>query len=169
MNAIVNLGSPRTSYRATTWVGQFRQLFSTRAGYEAMRTAGVQANARTLNAWLDVQRSPSAANKAAIARAYNLMQRGFFPRLQLQPAEMKITGLVKTGDDERFRGAGNQNPLLIDLRFADWRRIEHWWNTGGDYDELDEYIAEDVIAADIGDGTEGGWEFPGSFYSVSIS
>ncbi|MER5549494.1 hypothetical protein ABT072_45630 [Streptomyces sp. NPDC002589] len=65
---------PSSSYRAKGWEAQFRQLFKTAKGYEAMGAAGVSATKQTLDRWLSGSQSPSKANREAIERAYETMR-----------------------------------------------------------------------------------------------
>lgn len=167
LRALQDAGNPRPSYRAKTWVGQLRQLMGTEAGYRAMGDAGVSANRRTLTQWLNLDHAPSKRNQSAIHEAYTAMQRGKFPRVR--NVIIEISGVVRTGRDQRTRGDGYHAPLRVDGTHGHWDRIEDWWESGSDdYDELGFYVAEDLVAEDLGDGTEGGWEFPSGTYTVII-
>ncbi|MEV8435711.1 hypothetical protein [Streptomyces chartreusis] len=65
---------PAASYKAKGWEAQFRQLFKTAKGYDAMGKAGVSATKQTLDRWLRGEQSPSKANREAIERAYDSMR-----------------------------------------------------------------------------------------------
>lgn len=65
---------PAASYRAKGWEAQFRQLFRTGKGYEAMSKAGVSATKQTLDRWLRGEQAPNKANRDAISRAYDEMR-----------------------------------------------------------------------------------------------
>ncbi|MFF4963239.1 hypothetical protein ACFY2Z_40965 [Streptomyces sp. NPDC001222] len=65
---------PAATYRAKGWEAQFRQLFKTAKGYEAMSKAGVSATKQTLDRWLSGSQTPSKANREAIERAYGEMR-----------------------------------------------------------------------------------------------
>jgi hypothetical protein len=65
---------PATTYRAKGWEAQFRQLFKTNKGYDAMSKAGVSATRQTVNRWLSGEQTPSKANREAIERAYGDMR-----------------------------------------------------------------------------------------------
>ncbi|WP_030795143.1 hypothetical protein [Streptomyces sp. NRRL S-920] len=65
---------PAASYKAKGWEAQFRQLFKTAKGYEAMSKAGVSATKQTLDRWLTGSQTPSKANREAIERAYDGMR-----------------------------------------------------------------------------------------------
>ncbi|NEE38375.1 hypothetical protein G3M53_74885 [Streptomyces sp. SID7982] len=65
---------PSGSYRAKGWEAQFRQLFKTGKGYEAMSKAGVSATKQTLDRWLKGEQAPNKANREAIGRAYEGMR-----------------------------------------------------------------------------------------------
>jgi hypothetical protein len=176
--ASVSLGKPRESYQAKGWHAQVRQLMGTDKGYQAMGDAGAHATRRTLAGWLAQDHAPNKANRAAIDRAYRAMQRGGLPEW-VKRADMKITGRVKTGPDERDRGSDGNAPLLVDLSAGNRSRLKHGepershWDViddalAGDVDDddldemLSDLIAEDIPPSDI-------WEFPGGNYSVSIS
>jgi hypothetical protein len=76
--------------------------------------------------------------------------------------QFEISGIVKTGADERERGTRRAAPLRIDGRRGDWSDIEALW-LAGDLrdDDFEDRSIDDVIGADIGEGTDG-WEFSGS-------
>jgi hypothetical protein len=59
-----------TTYRAQSWHAQLRALTGTPRGSELADRAGLNPTARTLSAWLSESRAPSAANRRAIAEAY---------------------------------------------------------------------------------------------------
>lgn len=61
---------PSSTYKAKGWEAQFRQLFKTAKGYEALSKAGVSATRQTLNRWLRGEQAPNKANQEAIGRAY---------------------------------------------------------------------------------------------------
>lgn len=133
-----------------------------------MNSAGVHANRRTLTGWLNLDHAPSRANQRAIHEAYTAMQRGKFPRIR--NVQIDISGIVVTGRDVRDRGDGWNAPLRINAGHGDWDRIEEWWESGStDWSYLAYLVADDLIAADIGEGTDGGWELPGpGSYTVEI-
>lgn len=159
-------GEPRKrSYTATGWHAQVRKLTEHSRGSWAADQAGLDVKHRTLVDWLAERREPSPANQAKINAAYQLLAGGIW-----DPANERrlyeIRGQVKTGPDVRDRG-NNMAPLRIDGREGDWRRIREAYESG----ELDEgdaeaWFTEDVIVEDIGDGSGGGWAFPGASYSV---
>jgi hypothetical protein len=66
----VRTAKPASTYRAKGWEAQFRNLFKTRKGYEAMSKAGVSATKQTLDRWLRGEQAPNKANREAIERAY---------------------------------------------------------------------------------------------------
>ncbi|MEU1458375.1 hypothetical protein [Streptomyces avermitilis] len=76
--------------------------------------------------------------------------------------------LVKTGADERERGNRRAAPLRIDASRGDWTDIETLW-IAGDLrdDDLEDLFIDEIIVADIGEGTDG-WEFSGSSYTVEL-
>ncbi|WP_369395457.1 hypothetical protein AB5J72_00990 [Streptomyces sp. CG1] len=82
--------------------------------------------------------------------------------------QFEISGLVKTGNDERERGTRRATPLRIDASRGDWNEIEELWLADElTDDEFEDRFIDDVIVADIGEGTNG-WEFPGTSYSVEL-
>lgn len=155
----------RRSYTAKGWHAQISKLTSSPRGYEAAAKVGLSATPRTLKAWLAEQVSPSPANQRKIAEAYALMA-GRWPG---NPAEVRITGRVKMGDDDRFRGSDRTAPLIIDGTAGDWRRIREAWEAGDleNLEDLEDHFSEDIVEADLGEGSEP-WEFPGSDYTVTI-
>lgn len=158
----VSLGAPRPSYTRSTPAGQFRQLFGSARGYQALAEAGLQVRqARTLQGWLEGTSTPNRANAAAIGRAYQAMQVGGTPPW-VRTGTMTITGLIATGEDARERS------LVIQLSSGDWDHIDQLLTQGADDDELEEAIAADLIGPDIGDGSDG-WSFPGNLYTVDIT
>ncbi|MFI5681910.1 hypothetical protein [Streptomyces cellulosae] len=82
--------------------------------------------------------------------------------------QFEISGVVKTGDDERVRGTRRAAPLRIDGSRGDWNEIEALWMAGVlTDDDFEDHFIDDVIVADIGEGTDG-WDFPGASYSVEL-
>ncbi|MGW0316549.1 hypothetical protein [Streptomyces flavidovirens] len=76
--------------------------------------------------------------------------------------QFEISGVVRTGDDERHRGRPEAAPLRIDGRRGHWDEIEELWLAGElTDDEFEDHFVDDVIVEDIGEGTDG-WDFPGS-------
>lgn len=150
----------RRSYTAKGWHAQISKLTSSPRGYLAAQSAGLSVNQRTLVDWLAERREPSRANQALIAKAYALMA-GRWPA-EVQGREVSIRGVIKTGNDERTR------TLNLDSSSANWDRIKADWESGDvDPDNFEEYLIEDVIEEDIGEGSDG-WEFPGGSYTVTI-
>ncbi|MER5345571.1 hypothetical protein ACFVYV_47960 [Streptomyces mirabilis] len=86
----------------------------------------------------------------------------------VKDGQFEISGLVKTGADERERGTRRAAPLRIDGRRGDWSDIEALW-LAGDLrdDDFEDRFIDDVIVADIGEGTDG-WEFNGASYAVEL-
>ncbi|WP_254648913.1 hypothetical protein [Streptomyces sp. GbtcB7] len=82
--------------------------------------------------------------------------------------QFEISGTVKTGADERERGTRRAAPLRIDGSRGDWSDIETLW-LAGDLrdDDFEDRFIDDVIVADIGEGTDG-WEFNGDSYAVEL-
>ena len=164
------------TYHAQSWHAQLVQLTATKRGYAALEEAGLAVRAETLINWLsDPEHRIYRRYTDIIHAAYeNTAVVAATPLpASLKNADFKITGLVKTGDDERVRGALNANgrvtsPLLIDGSSGNWAAIESKW-TDGTLDDVsfeDDFI-DHVIIEDIGEGTDG-WEFPGSSYTVTI-
>ncbi|MFJ3339161.1 hypothetical protein [Streptomyces sp. NPDC086766] len=85
----------------------------------------------------------------------------------IKRGQYEISGVVKTGDDERTRGTVDAAPLRIDGSRGNWDEIEELWLVGElTDDEFEDHFIDDVIVEDIGEGTDG-WEFPGASYSGS--
>ncbi|MER6533453.1 hypothetical protein ABT215_06470 [Streptomyces sp900105755] len=82
--------------------------------------------------------------------------------------QYEISGVVKTGDDERTRGTVDAAPLRIDGGRGRRDETEGLWLTGElTDDEFEDHFIDDVIVEDIGEGTDG-WEFPGASYAVEL-
>ncbi|MFE2669269.1 hypothetical protein [Streptomyces mirabilis] len=85
----------------------------------------------------------------------------------VENGQFEISGLVKTGADERERGTRRAAPLRIDGRRGDWSDIDTLWPAGGlRDDDFEDRFIDDVIV-DIGEGTDG-WEFNGDSYAVEL-
>lgn len=150
----------RKSYTAKGWHAQISKLTSSPRGYLAAEKAGLSVNHRTLVDWLAERRAPSRANQEKIARAYAIMA-GRWPA-EVEGRELSITGTIKTGDDSRTR------TLNIETSVANWDRIKEAWESGDvDPDDFEEYLVEDIIEEDIGEGSDG-WEFPGAAYRLTL-
>lgn len=165
----------RESYRARSPLAQFKEMFGTERGYKAMSDAGVSGGTRTVGAWLSGEQAPSAANREAISRAYQAMRRGGTPEW-VRNGEMKIDGRVGYGNDVRDRGSQGTAPLLVDLSAKGdpgagerWDSVDAAIADGASDDDLEELVAEGLIAEDIGDSYP--WSFPGGGggYTVRIS
>lgn len=162
----------KRSYSATGWHAQVRKLTEHSRGSWAADQAGLDVSHTTLTRWLAEQQEPSGINQARINTAYQLLAGGIW-----DPAAERrtyaITGIVKTGSDERHRGERDAHgrqlhaPLRIDGTRGTWNRIRDGYESGEiDEEKAEEWFTEDVIVEDIGDGSGGGWQFPGSSYSV---
>ncbi|MFD7488515.1 hypothetical protein [Streptomyces mirabilis] len=155
-----------STYNAKHWHAQLSQLTGTRRGYEALESAGLDVKPDTLIKWL----SDPEYN---VRRSYRDLVHTAYENVAIVPADpipdhvkngqFEISGLVKTGADERERGNRRAAPLR-----GDWSHIEALW-LAGDLrdDDFEDRFIEDVIVADIGEGTDG-WEFSGSSYSVEL-
>jgi hypothetical protein len=168
-------GDPRKkSYQATGWHAQVRKLSEHSRGSWAADQAGLDVSHSTLVRWLAEQQHPSSENQAKIHQAYSLLAGGIWdPAAERRLYE--ITGWVQTGQgtnmDLRFRGIPSgpdkSAPLRIDGTEGRWDRIREAYEDGSiDEQKAEEWFTEDVIDQDIGDGSGGGWEFPGASYSV---
>ncbi|MEU9214314.1 hypothetical protein AB0D27_42180, partial [Streptomyces sp. NPDC048415] len=86
----------------------------------------------------------------------------------VKDGQYEISGWVTTGTDRRQRGTRDAAPLRIDGSRGDWDAIENLWLAGDlTDDEFEDHFTDDVIVADIGEGTDG-WEFDGGSYSVEL-
>jgi hypothetical protein len=160
-----------SSYNARHWHAQLSQLTGTHRGYQALEEAGLDVTVKTLLNWLsdpeyNVRRSyqdliHTAYENVAIVRANPIPD-------HVKNGQFEISGTVKTGDDERERGTRRAAPLRIDASRGDWDEIEELWAAGELTDnEFEDHFIDDVIVADIGEGTDG-WDFPGASYSVEL-
>ncbi|MER5410846.1 hypothetical protein [Streptomyces sp. NPDC002769] len=110
------------SYSAKHWHAQLGQLTGTRRGYEALDAAGLDVRPDTLIKWLsdleyDVRRSyrdliHTAYENVAIVPADPIPD-------TVKDGRFEISGLVKTGADERERGTRRAAPLRIDASRGD--------------------------------------------------
>ncbi|MFF1378775.1 hypothetical protein [Streptomyces sp. NPDC058308] len=158
------------SYRAKGWHAQLVHLTETHRGYAELERAGLGVTHATLMKWLaDDEYTVRRAYRETIHQAYEAAATtpaGPIPQ-NFKDHQFEIRGLVKTGADERERGARGTAPLRIDGRNGHWASIESKWQGG----ELDDGSFEDdfidfVICDDIGEGTDG-WEFSGTWYTIS--
>ncbi|MDQ0988787.1 hypothetical protein [Streptomyces sp. V3I7] len=160
-----------SSYTAKHWHAQISQLTSTQRGYQALEEAGLHVTTKTLINWLsdpeyNIRRSyrdliHTAYENAAIAPAEPIPD-------QVKDGQFEISGTVRTGDDERERGTRRAAPLRIDGHRGNWDEIEELWQAGELTDTaFEDHFIDDIIVADIGEGTDG-WEFPGASYSVEL-
>lgn len=156
-----------SSYTAKGWHAQLVKLTSNDRGYAAADAAGLSPSPETFRRWMLAEQAPSPANRAKIQAAYEAMA-GRFPRELLQRMTFEIRGKVDMGGgDVRDRGHDGNAPLRIEGRYADWDRIEELWESGDlDPDDFEDLFIEDVIAEDIGDGSDG-IDLPGGGYVVS--
>lgn len=156
------------SYRAREWHAQLAQLTKTHRGYEALERAGLSVTAPTLMRWLaDAEYTVRRSYRDIIRAAYRDAAR--IPADPIPQAfkdrEFRIYGKVKTGSDERDRGAEGTAPFLIDGSQGNWSDIEEKWAAGELTDENFEDLFIDIIVDDIGEGSDG-WEFPGGSYTI---
>ncbi|MFE7274777.1 hypothetical protein [Streptomyces sp. NPDC057623] len=160
-----------SSYHARHWHAQLSHLTATHRGYQALEDAGLDVTARTLLNWL----SDAEYN---VRRSYRDLIHTAYENVAVVPADplpdrvtegqFEISGIVRTGNDERERGTRRAAPLRIDASRGDWTTIEALWLAGELTDvEFEDHFVDDVIVADIGEGTDG-WEFPGASYSVEL-
>ncbi|MER6210858.1 hypothetical protein [Streptomyces sp. NPDC001642] len=149
----------------------FSQLTGTRRGYEALETAGLDVRSDTLFKWL----SDPEHN---VRRGYRDLIHTAYENIAIVPADpipdhitrgqYEISGVVRTGNDERTRGTRDAAPLRIDGMRGNWEEIEELWLAGGlTDDEFEDHFVDEVIVEDIGEGTDG-WEFPGASYTVEV-
>lgn len=161
-------GRPRyTTYTAKGWHAQISKLTEQQRGYDAMARAGLDVTPRTLLGWLSESQAPSAANRTRIQTAYGLMAGGW--NSSSEKRMYVIHGQVKMGSDTRNRGSGKVAPFRVNGAATNvrWGRIEAEWNAGTmDPERAEELFVEDVIANDIGEGSDP-WEFPGLDYTIT--
>lgn len=160
-----------SSYTARHWHAQLSQLTATHRGQQALADAGLHVTTRTLINWL----SDSEYN---VRRTYLGIIHTAYENAAVVPADpipdhvkrgqYEISGVVKTGNDERTRGTAYAAPLRIDGARGNWDAIEELWVAGGlTDDEFEDHFIDDAIVEDIGAGSDG-WEFPGAAYSVEV-
>lgn len=165
-----------STYHAKHWHAQLSQLTKTQRGYEALERAGLSVRTETLFKWLsDPEYNVRRSYRDIIHAAYDstaVIPADPIPQA-FKDGQFEIHGLVKTGDDERFRGGLSGSgkitaPLRIDGRSGDWTEIERKWAAGELTDDaFEDDFVEYVIVEDIGEGTDG-WEFTGTSYTVTV-
>ncbi|WP_369275940.1 hypothetical protein AB5J55_43840 [Streptomyces sp. R11] len=160
-----------SSYNAQHWHAQLSHLTVTHRGYQALQDAGLHVATKTLVSWLsDPEYNVRSSYRDIIHTAYEnaaVVPAGPVPDY-VRRGQFEITGIVKTGDDERERGTRRAAPLRIDGSRGTWDEIEELWLAGELTDDaFEDHFIDDIIVADIGEGTDG-WEFPGASYSVEV-
>ncbi|MGW7612174.1 hypothetical protein ACWGKW_33955 [Streptomyces sp. NPDC054766] len=160
-----------STYNAKHWHAQLSQLTGTRRGYQALESAGLDVQPDTLFKWL----SDPEYN---VRRSYRDLIHTAYENVAIVPAEpltdtikkgqFEISGWVTTGSDRRLRGTRKASPLRIDGRRGHWSEIEALW-LAGDLrdDDFEDRFIDDIIVADIGEGTDG-WAFSGDSYAVEL-
>ncbi|WP_329543370.1 hypothetical protein OG548_45755 [Streptomyces sp. NBC_01356] len=160
-----------STYSAKHWHAQLSQLTGTHRGQQALNDAGLDVTAKTLLNWLsDAEYHVRRSYRDLIHTAYEnvaIVPADPVPD-HVQDGQFEISGIVKTGNDERERGTRRAAPLRIDGSRGDWSGIEALWAAGDlTDDDFEDHFIDDVIVADIGEGTDG-WEFSGASYSVEL-
>ncbi|MFI1769385.1 hypothetical protein ACH41H_46265 [Streptomyces sp. NPDC020800] len=160
-----------SSYTAKHWHAQLSQLTATHRGYQTLEDAGLHVTARTLLNWLsDPEYNVRGSYRDLIHTAYEnaaIVSADPIPD-QVKNGQFEISGIVKTGDDERERGTRRAAPLRIDGSRGHWDEIEELWLAGELTDDaFEDRFIDAVIVEDIGEGTDG-WEFPGGSYSIEL-
>lgn len=105
-----------STYSAKHWHAQLSQLTGTRRGYEALESAGLDVKPDTLIKWL----SDPEYN---VRRSYRDLIHTAYENVAIVPADpipdhvkdgqFEISGLVKTGADERERGNRRAAPCAL--------------------------------------------------------
>ncbi|MGW3095130.1 hypothetical protein ACWDCC_16985 [Streptomyces sp. NPDC001102] len=160
-----------SSYNARHWHAQLSQLTATHRGHQALEDAGLDVTARTLLNWLsDPEYSVRRGYRDVIHTAYEnvaVVPADPIPD-HVKDGQYEISGYVTTGTDRRQRGTRHAAPLRIDATRGDWTDIENLWLAGELTDEqFEDHFTDDIIVADIGEGTDG-WTFDGASYSVEL-
>jgi hypothetical protein len=160
-----------SSYTAKHWHAQLSQLTGTHRGHQALENAGLDVTVKTLVNWLsDPEYNVRRSYRDLIHTAYEnvaIVPAEPFPD-HIKRGQYEISGVVRTGSDERMRGTRDAAPLRIDGTRGNWEEIEELWLAGElTDDEFEDRFVDDVIVEDIGEGTDG-WEFPGASYSVEV-
>lgn len=160
-----------SSYNAKHWHAQLSQLTGIHRGHQALEDAGLDVTVKTLINWLsdpeyNVRRSyrdliHTAYENVAVVAAEPIPDR-------FKDGDFEISGWVTTGSDRRQRGTRDAAPLRIDGSRGDWDEIEELWIAGElTDDDFEDHFIDDVIVADIGEGTDG-WTFDGGSYAVEL-
>ena len=161
-------GGRKSTYRAQGWHARLRALTGTERGLSFADQAGLSPSRRTLLAWLAEEQHPNSENRRKIDEAYEAAARKAFPE-SMKTGTIEITGQVDDGTGRvRDRGAGGRAPFRVDAGAGDWDAIEEAWENGTlDAELFEELFTVDVLEEDIGDGSGGGWSFPGPSYSCA--
>lgn len=173
LDLFAQAGARKSSYRATGWQAQLREITASERGYNAADVAGLDVTHRTLLRWLSSpggkdDPTPSKANQSKIHEAYELMARKELPD-EIKDGSVKISGVVQYGDDVRTRGGGKYAALLVDMSNGDWDELEDRWSGGTlDAPMCEALWIEDVLDSDDALRSDYPWEFPGSSYSVLL-
>ncbi|MFF5365406.1 hypothetical protein ACFY4I_39475 [Streptomyces scabiei] len=173
-NLLHSQATPRhrlSSYNAKHWHAQLSQLTATHRGQQALADAGLHVTTKTLVNWLsDAEYNVRRSYQDIIHTAYEnvaIVPADSIPD-HIKDGQFEISGVVKTGDDERTRGTVDAAPLRIDGTRGNWEAIEELWLADElTDDEFEDHFIDDVIVEDIGEGTDG-WEFPGAVYAVEV-
>jgi hypothetical protein len=158
-------GGTYSTYQAKGWHAQLRELSGTERGRTAADAAGLSPSRRTYVAWLSEAQTPSAANRAKIAQAYERASRRSLPA-SMRSGTIEIRGQVAFGPDVRDRGAKGTAPLRVDASYGDWDEFATVWEAGATDEELEEAFIEEIFEAEFGETTET-VEFGGGAYTIS--
>ncbi|MER6288433.1 hypothetical protein [Streptomyces sviceus] len=137
-----------SSYNAKHWHAQLSQLTATHRGQQALADAGLNVTTKTLINWLsDAEYNIRHNYRDLIHAAYEnvaIVPADPIPR-HIKRGQYEISGVVKTGDDERTRGTVDAAPLRIDASRGNWDAIEALWLTGElTDDEFEDHFIDDV-------------------------
>ena len=161
----------RKSYQARGWRAQLRQIDRLPVrGTAALEAAGLSPSRETRRRWANGSQRPSAANRAKIQEAYDILAGreeakpyGELPP-ELEHGVFAITGTIDSGDRVEDR------TLVVGLSHGfdhdHWETLVDAWMNGDDDDLWDAF--GDLVADDLGVGYWGAGTFSGGSYTVSI-
>lgn len=148
---------------AVSPVARFRQLFGTRAGYEALERAWLDVSPRTIQRWIAGEQRPGKANAEKINRAYSIWHRRPSPDIvaRVQGAVGVVTGEIKVSDDSAVRTVRldhSVNTGWLDF-LKEWRRVKP------DTARLETIYTEHVAQPNFRDAEP---EWPGEHYRFQL-
>jgi hypothetical protein len=153
-------GGPKSTYTAKSPTAQFKQMFATQVGYDALAESGLDVTLPTIRNWINDESKPNRENSEKIQAAYDKLAGKWDQANERRP--MSIKGRIDSGDRTANRTLKVENPGA-----GNWERIEDAYNRGADPQEIEDLFADDVLDEVL--PTSQGFDFPGGNYEVVIA